>query len=1222
MTVEALRSSLAPFDGFDAAAGLGGLMLLPQNADQLVRLEMAAEIAASLSAEAGKPQMTAEQWRTFVNTSSLVGEFAYDEDPATGLFTKTVSYHGGAFVILPGLEIDPASAVTTLIKAIEGGPPFPDVTFARGARTVISAVLTLSDEVARRAGLVRGMPAVHETTKDALIPDAQRFEALKHAATFTRAEVVAMLGEHGMLRLGPLFCGFDRELPAADDLLTGELHTRPILLDHDRIIVALPGALASAAIHAVLRMAQQDGLLDELRRRMRAVIFQDAEAALRRLDASRISSDPWDVDGAVRCGLYQTDTDAAIVLYVAMDDLVDYDPTDSRGGQWHAAQEAITAMEERQVIQEPEVFAAHPHLNRLLHLFTLGSVGRVVIAGLGDALEPLHAPRLMLSGSDLETIAFLEHNDPLVLWKYAEAQERVREHTKVFGFAQLDEFALYRSYHHSYYLGDEGRPTLLTIAPSGGDDLRLEVHRKTDVHGAVLPGGDYITEVRLVESDIRIPIYAPSDRSDDTVRMLAEIDPPCWVVSDIATPAITEITILLVQAIAYWLWQFAESSSPLLRRALAADDMLTIRLILEGGAKWNDPPGDDVPSAPIAVTNDAGIEIRLEPSFTVAISGADNAGERQLLGVLFRAIRDRATALSGSPDPVTDVDIGGWIERHAPLGQKKKVLLMTEERNLQLIETDLPDPRFVQEADEAIVLDELGPALSARLGLPVGPIPDNRRLEVLAATVEWCFDELDALLRTLDPQVTLPWLIVHHERVLEQRARERLTIPTRLACYENMPDVVKVISRQREQILVSSLSARALIEYVAARPPTGIRPMSIAVYDRLVALVNEAIQRAIARDALQNHLSNEHLSILETGRLGMTRGGRYQGARSQFMEVHTRAELARAVEFFGSHWRATTDDPPGELIERLNAAAAAEFGFTLTELGTLLWECVGIGLEMEGEPKILSRAGLTQRLQTRLGWPIERVRTALELFLLEPRPDFWTAPPGFADADVYAWRFNRPLSYIRRPLVLRVTDHGEEIVWGFRHVYEAGSYLVDLCYSGRLKAKSPEMIAAITSARDAQAEAFNEAVAERYRKIPELTVRTQVDHVAGKRIERNAAEPLGDVDVLVIDPGARRVRLIEAKDIGIARTPVEMGQQLKAIFVSRGGKPASAEKHRERTEWVRAHLEELLHEHNIAVDDLSKWTVEPLLVTDDELMTPFLTQSPVPVTSWRELPVP
>ena len=828
----------------------------------------------------------------------------------------------------------------------------------------------------------------------------------------------------------------------------------------------------------------------------------------------------------------------------------------------------------------------------------------------------------MLSASDLETIAFLEHNDPLVLWKYAEAQERLREHTEVFGFAQLDEFALYRSYHHSYYLGDEGRPTLLTIAPSGGNDLRLEVHRKTDVHGAMLPGGTYVTEVRLVESDIRVPIYAPTDRSDDTVRMLAEIDPPCWVVCDIATPAITEISILLVQSVAYWLWQFAPSSGPLLQRAIAADDMLTVRLILEGGTGWNDPPSADVPSPPTASMNEAGIEIRIEPSFSVALSGAENAGERQLLGVLLRGVRDRASSLAGSPDPVTDAEIDTWIERHAPLGQKKKVLLMTEERNVQLIETALPDPRFVQEADDAIVLDELGPALSARLGLPVGPIADGRRLEVLAATVEWCFDELDALLRTLDPQVTLSWLIAHHERVLEQRARERLTIPTRIACYAGMPDVLNVISRQREQILVSSLSLRALIEYVAARPPTGIRPMSMAVYDRMLALVNEAIQRAIARDALQNKLSDEHLSILETGRLGMTRGGRYEGARSQFMEVHTRAELARAVEFFASHWRHPTDEPPDELIERLNAAAAAEFGFTLTELGTLLWECVGIGLEMDGEPKILSRTGLTERLRVQLGWPIERIRAAMELFLLTPRPDFWTPPPGFANADVYAWRFNRPLSYIRRPLVLRVTDHGEEILWGFRHVYEAGSYLVDLCQTGRLKAKSPDMIAAITSARDAQAEAFNEAVAERYRTIPGLTVRTQVDHVAGKRIERNAAEPLGDVDVLVIDPAARRVRLIEAKDVGIARTPVEMGQQLESIFVSRGGKPASAEKHRERTEWIRGHLEELLQEHKIDVDDLSKWTVEPLLVTDDELMTPFLAQSPVPVTSWREMPVP
>ena len=105
---------------------------------------------------------------------------------------------------------------------------------------------------------------------------------------------------------------------------------------------------------------------------------------------------------------------------------------------------------------------------------------------------------------------------------------------------------------------------------------------------------------------------------------------------------------------------------------------------------------------------------------------------------------------------------------------------------------------------------------------------------------------------------------------------------------------------------------------------------------------------------------------------------------------------------------------------------------------------------------------------------------------------------------------------------------------------------------------------------------------------------------------------------LVVSPGAHKIMSIEVKDLAVARTPSELESQLEQIFVSRGKRRARAAVHLERTEYLRAHLPELLADMRIADDGLP-WTVEPLMITSRELLTHHLAESPVPVISFQEL---
>lgn len=68
-------------------------------------------------------------------------------------------------------------------------------------------------------------------------------------------------------------------------------------------------------------------------------------------------------------------------------------------------------------------------------------------------------------------------------------------------------------------------------------------------------------------------------------------------------------------------------------------------------------------------------------------------------------------------------------------------------------------------------------------------------------------------------------------------------------------------------------------------------------------------------------------------------------------------------------------------------------------------------------------------MRQELGWTNAKVEHAQQQLTLRPRSDFVGVEAPFGKEDVYPWRFNRALSYLRRPLVLRVNADAEQLVW-------------------------------------------------------------------------------------------------------------------------------------------------------------------------------------------------
>jgi hypothetical protein len=358
------------------------------------------------------------------------------------------------------------------------------------------------------------------------------------------------------------------------------------------------------------------------------------------------------------------------------------------------------------------------------------------------------------------------------------------------------------------------------------------------------------------------------------------------------------------------------------------------------------------------------------------------------------------------------------------------------------------------------------------------------------------------------------------------------------------------------------------------------------------------------------------LSLLPSGRLGTERD-QFEKARASYLPSFLEGEIIRRTRGFGHYWRTDTTYPQKtELTTRIDEAAKIEFGISITDLLTLMTEVRAIGQEINPVVVCLPLNDLIDRLEKQLGWTKKLISNAIDLLSLFPRSNFLKPPNQYKMTDVYPWRFNRSLSYIRRPFLIRNRGGTKEILWGCRHIYDAQLNLVGLCMSGRLNAKSSEMNRVLGRINKERGRTFNDDIIKLFKNYPGLIVKQNVKKIGSRRLLDSKGGDLGDIDVLVVDTKKRRLKLVECKDLALARTPHEMSFEIENLF---RGNPPIVERHQRRVGWAKNHLTYIFEWLGLDVDHVGKWKFEPLIVVNIELMTPHLRKSPIRVISIAEL---
>lgn len=590
-----------------------------------------------------------------------------------------------------------------------------------------------------------------------------------------------------------------------------------VLAGADQLLVTLR--------HQLLMLAAGAGWLDVLSDRALQAHGTSIERSLKRLGWAHAGLVADDDHTHVRHEVWRFDDDAAAIVTTLADDLADYDRQEP-DTPWHAAAH-VDRIAERGAALAEHLLLGTRSPNHVLHLVVLAGVGRPAMwfdqaADLATGLR-----RLSLFAGDLEIVSVAERNDPLALWRYVQDSDRLE--SRVMTTDPLEAFALWRSESHSFYLGDDRIPTLIT-SEGRAEALRADVLRRVDRHGVPGPPGRGLIEVVHRFDEIDAPLYRPITADIDGIAV--DVDGMhVWVIARDSD----RMNGQLVDAVAYWVWQLA---ADLPRGRLA----ITVSMGGDGTISVED-------------AGDGWLHLTLDPRENPAFARPDNEGERQLVRVLLGALADGG-----------DLDVDEVVERVAPLGFKKMVLLFGAHADLALDSQKLPPKRLpLRESDDAEAMDELGAHLRRTWTRAVGPVAAEDRIEVLWKAVRFHLDQLTALISTLNPDGVLEALVIANEALMSQGAFDRYILPTRMACYGDTTDIVGHTQREYARHADASVALRFVIECVAAFPPRGLRPMTLAAQDRLVALAAQVVGRGGVSDAIREGLDDTRLSMLPLG---------------------------------------------------------------------------------------------------------------------------------------------------------------------------------------------------------------------------------------------------------------------------------------------------------------------------------------------------------------------
>ncbi len=1166
--IEEIVDELANYDIYDFLVRLSALNLLPKNQNKCLVLDLIIDrvLKRPRSYFSEKNVLSTNKFKTLIN-KAMSAPISAMIDPIESPFLYRVQFYGD-YWILPGLSKNSGYNLHNLISSIHSIEKELPKEYNEKFNIMTDFILSLSNSIVSFLGYSINTLG-HYESKHIDFPNSDEHKRLSRSITFNKQLVKNHLGEQ---IYNSLLCGFDTpELVSLNSIDNLDFFYHPFLETDDGTLILLnPSGLAHYLTHYLIELSQEHGVREKIISQYNKKVFIDCKKSLDALGHNRILSSSIGVN-LLETSCYKEDlltvaNDGLLLLQMFCDDGESYNK--DMFGFYHIDMSDIDRRSEyikTQAIQTPS--------NRFYQLIVIHSFGR----GTMVAFEYEQFDKIIrLSPLELMCISINEREREHFLPRYMDARSKLAR----IKFSQIDEInyiAAYISKNYSFYIDDSVDLRKTFLYPGYGDsvDYINDALKKEDKQLVSYPLDDlYFREVRKIDGNRSI--YGCTNKNQlHLLIKFSNID--IWV--DLPTPTDKNslcISKALGDLITYWL---TECKYTIEARVFEVDSLV---IISELKGDFNNITRDTVKTETplnellkIEIKKQT-IFLRWSPESFYSLDGENNYREKELTFILLNAI----SKFSKTPFYLQEInDVFS-----DPLKKKVHSLNCSDRPDLT---PPLTEACKVPVECEEEILDDIGYYFKDKYAANPKVLQEKPQDQICNEVVDYLYSKLVSLVKILRPD----YLIHLAYSKLEANLYYQLLLQRRYAYDKHCHPEEHSVENDFNEINKASLSLKFLVEYIAAEPPNGTKILGLLDFEYILALCSSIIEWAHQSDLFKYEIIDDKISLLDSGRLGYNKDkvARYY---NEEMSASKKRLLSGSMPSLETY---TPTKSINNLSEIIDEAFVEEFSYSFSDATKVLLSLFGVGTAQASEVKEIDieEAYTIIADDTKIVQPT--IIKIIDDFSLSSRDNFLIPPEGFDNFEVYPWRYNRRLSFNRRPII----KYGENLLWGNRQLYHSISFLFSLIANGKLYAQKPKLKRLKGILTDNGGNYFNSIVARKIKTFTSIISDSKVKKINKKRIQSDDKKDLGDIDLLIILPRKKKIIVAEVKDFEFTKCPYEMHRQYLDVFCDKKDKLCYMSKHRRRVEWVSNHISDVITQYNLPE---GKWKVESLLITSEPVI--------------------
>lgn len=1183
------------YDVFNLISRVSALNLLHQNQSKSLLLDTYLDglLHQSLDCFDSKYKISQGKFRRIINGISNTS-LKHTIDPPENMFAQNVMFYGN-YRVLNGIDQTPAYNLQQMISSLFVGVNSYPKEFLDEIYILIYTILHISEDIVCS---IKDIDNNHEEDerKDIIIPSS---EVLNHYS-----ELVVLDGDtfrkyfhYNKYLLNLVTIEFGVEFESDSD--NKSFYTCPFLYNEelDQYILLNAGLLPTALVYWILTIAKTYGIYEVVMENYNQHIFNECKHYLSNLGHKKILESQMDIE-LFSCDGYKEyiasvhNNQLMIVMYV-YDYGKDYTAFTLHSKGFTVDNETISdrlsyllSKIEEFGIKKDDVFVT----------VITNSIGRSLSFGFN--INAYSYSPLSVNPFELMCISINEKRDNTFIPRYLMAKSKLNTIDTV-PVSELNSIELYRE-NHSFYMSDVISAGEVTTIFTLGDsiDYIIRAIKKEDKRCVEGTNNNTFAEV-VLEDDIRQIYIEPNCVYRHEICYYLMFD--CfnlWIkAKDIKDGKQLNLFYMLLDMLSYWLSEcrFVLNQIKCFKRTYEIQVVLTDESdqyqLFDKDIRSLKETLEICDAFPV-------LELWVSPESFQYLKCNDNSREKEFMQIVIKHLNKM---ISGN----NKLDLN--IEPLFINPMRKKFHFLNYENNPCFKPALNQDNHFVHGEDEDMLLGEIGEELIRSGKWDIGVVHDSKqKSDLMHAVVDILFKKLQDEVRVLDSKNLLEIFYDDLEKLLYKNVLYHQRYAQDIACY---PEREEYILEKINTNNKTSVALKFLVEYVAAIPPKGNILIGEGQYERLLAICFLIIDWSYKNDLFYYKIFDTPVEILKSHRVGLKHG--------EFEHMYTVNQTVRKNQLLS----ASTYKDAIQWVERKNylndidVVFEKEYGYTLKHLVEFVEGLNEYSKTLNGDTVFVAKINeIIEYLTTNyLELNKDRIILILESISLKQRETYLPAPKPYKDEDVYPWRFNRELSFVRCPILIR----DDEMIWGNRQLSHMILFVLDLIDNGKLKTKSNEMKSLIGEISNVRGAEFNELVFRKLKSFNAFDVYSNVSKVNRNKIAENK-NPLGDIDVLIVDKQHHKIIAGEVKEFNVSRNPYEMYLEYKKMFENTKKKRCFYDKHSRRVDWCSNHVEDFKIQYNL--EDV-EWEVVGLFILDQPLISTEIYHKDIKMLTEKELSV-